>query len=109
MSTVVRMADVFNRAAELLDVCGWVQGQYVAPGGYCLLGATFEAANDLTGLDGGARRLERSDLYARLQAVTTELPHRWNDNKGRTKEAVQEALRDAARQSGDETIDWGAA
>lgn len=87
------IADNYDRAAELLEQYGWVQGKYgdIGTGGFCLMGAIAETSgpnrgyyqfNAIMTATGGA-----------FQGGTT-----WNDFPGRTKEEVIAKLREVAAQ-----------
>jgi hypothetical protein len=83
----VTRADVLERAADLLEEFGWLQGTLGSKeeGGFCLLGSVFTAHRDLTGEDPGTI-LPYPEVGSSI----------WNDQPGRTKEEVIVRLRGAA-------------
>ena len=85
--------EVRERAAQLIEECGWSQGCYVSDaGGYCISGALGRASNAdrLSGLGTPAYREIERELDVHL------LDH-WNDEPGRTVEEVLAALRGTFR------------
>jgi hypothetical protein len=80
--------NVYEKAAQLIEECGWFQGTAVGPGGeLCMLGA-IDSAGELVG-DGGPGL---SRIYADLGLTNVA---NWNDAPDRTKAEVLAKLREA--------------
>lgn len=88
-------AEVFRKAAEVLEQDGWVQGKMHTPDGHCLIGA-LEMALWGRAFDWTIDVEQRGDM-SRLAALFGTFLDRssvikWNDAEGRTKEDVVKAL-----------------
>lgn len=88
------VADVLNKAADLIERDGFVQRMPVHPvsGARCMNRATYEAARFNFGLYWSAR----AEVCAVVGATT---PSYWNDIPGRTQAEVIAALRAAAERA----------
>lgn len=84
------VADVLDSAANWLDKHDWVQGVlFSGENSACMVGATFLVEKDAT------RRVLAQE---RLGNYLVSTPAIWNDQPGRTKQEVLDALRGAAKQ-----------
>jgi hypothetical protein len=82
-------ADVLERAADIIEEVGWIQGEYGdASKGLCILGAIGMAWRSF----GGSFRAV-PDSHALLGLPNAAV---WNDARGRTKQQVVRRLREAA-------------
>lgn len=96
------LTTLFERAIELLQDHGWVQGSYYMPGaGFCLLGALQYALTGRLPLQYSALGISSSTTLNAARMVLGELIYQdtvgtnptrdipsWNDRHGRTKEDV---------------------
>lgn len=91
--TVVTARDVLLHSADLLGEFGWRQGEYgsKADGRMCLVGALFEARDDL-----GVHHDVGERAYSALASATRGTITVWNDHPLRTKAEVVAKLREAA-------------
>lgn len=103
------LADIYRRAAEIIDERGWHQGWYSDPDGQrvCLLGAcavacgaTFDPRNDqpCPEFDDSA---DHKRWFAAWDALTPFVAHlsAWNDAADRTAEDVKALLLEAAEKA----------
>lgn len=99
---VATVADVLDRAADLLEEFGWCQKKAGSKfeGEMCAVGAIMESVDDFTGSWGSVGR----DLYNAACSIQGDASEAtiwplaiWNDAPGRTKAEVVARLRDAAR------------
>lgn len=100
-------ADIFNRAADLIEAEGWFQGMRVQ-GTQCHCAMTaVEQALKMTPAGRDGREADLDVLAAMLTKLLKKtIIHRdvsaviaWNDADGRTKSEVIALLRDAAREA----------
>ncbi|MFI6609294.1 hypothetical protein [Streptomyces sp. NPDC050507] len=105
------IADLFDKAARLLEEKGWTQGAFKVPetGAMCARGALYEAQgcewerSDLPGGDLEPRGFDWSRAHAINDTLTDYVPNEygflphWNDDEGRTAKEVTALLRDVAR------------
>ena len=94
--TPLCVADVLERAADVIVDNGWCQGTFHDNGCYCALGAIAQAcgidgwkANFAEGMTGRAAQKLRNTVHS--EAIDD-----WNDAEGRTQSEVVAALRRAA-------------
>jgi hypothetical protein len=82
-------AKILNKAADLIDLHGWCQGEMQSNQGcYCVLGAINAVTR--TPLRDPARDAVREEIFG--ASISS-----WNDQKGRTVDQVTTTLRNAAR------------
>ena len=94
--------EILDAAADLLEKEGWIQSNLVSPEGRCAIGA-IRRVQDMNGsliqyMFGSPKNpipLQDTPTYV-LQSFLGQAVATWNDQKGRTKEEVVQALRDAA-------------
>ena len=101
------IADVLERAADLIGRNGWTQDAFGEPGGcHCVRGAIAEIA----GIDPRESRHDAETVLAehilghpipRLSCAGSVLV-RWNDTPGRTQSEVVAKLREAAAKAREE-------
>jgi len=98
----VNASEVLNKAADLIEVYGWVQGHAGGLGtGFCAAGAIAWAAGAIA-WTATAKTVEEHDslilsAHVRLrQAIDGRDGIAWNDAPGRTKKEVIQKLREAA-------------
>lgn len=100
-------ADIFNRAADLIEAKGWFQGMRVqGTHCHCAMTAVEEAVLAEGAIDDGERDDRMDVLAAMLSKRLDKTIHRdvsavieWNDADGRTKSEVIALLRDAAKEA----------
>jgi hypothetical protein len=103
MSTTVATSEVLNRAADLIEERGWIQGPFgmrTVTRELCLEGAVRLASGGQTTSDGALLHYLASAPCPAGNAVIAYLgegePWLWNDEPGRTAAEVIEVLRAAA-------------
>lgn len=92
----MKISEMFDKAADLLETRGWNQGAYYATdGSHCLVGALQESS--------GAYRYRREQMLNFNKAhdllliyLNQNSVENWNDTHGRTQEEVIGALRGVA-------------
>lgn len=92
VGTRERASNILYRSADVLMLHGWIQGRPSGPDGFCVLGAI--------GLISGADALEPpTELVSRAlrDVIGRGSLIEWNDDPGRTKSEVIQALQEAAR------------
>jgi hypothetical protein len=103
------LAQVYRRAAEVIDERGWFQGWYADPDGrrVCMLGACAVALGaefETEGRSNGeprvvfARDADNTMWHKAWDGLHTKVHKttKWNDESGRTAEQVKAALLEAA-------------
>lgn len=89
-------SDLLRKAADKIERCGWCQGTaQTYYGSFCALGA-LEHAQHAAGLHISVYFEAVSRLIDLLRLTQPASIATWNDTKGRTKEQVVSAMRDAA-------------
>jgi len=93
-------AEVFRKAAEILETDGWTQGNYHASDGHCALGAIEVALVGKGHFITDDELQRRWDGLGMLFARHLGLPDfhvpSWNDAEGRTQEDVIKGFLTAA-------------
>lgn len=95
------VADVLNKAADLIERDGWCQKHFRGENGeHCLTDALMRAAGCFPGDSFGTKAVS----YGKAYDVLTRRVRRknlvfWNDKPGRTKDEVVVALRAAAERA----------
>lgn len=88
------LADVLNRAADLIERDGWVQGRFRGPNGeHCATDAVVCACEF-------SMVVYNDAVDVLLEAIRRQNLPRWNDEPGRTQAEVVAKLRAAARRGG---------
>ena len=93
----MNVSDYLNKAADIIEEKGWIQGDFETEDGVCV----NRAITLVTWSDRGRPMdIELSDQVRRaLREYLSSAPlslYKWNDKPGRTKEEVLAALRGAA-------------
>lgn len=86
---------ILERAADIVQRCGWHQGGFVrGEWRFCALGAIRKAAAELKGSD-GMRDAAAARLARYLAVAATDLAA-WNDDPAQSADRVIAALRNAS-------------
>ena len=89
-----KSASILRKAANIIEVRGWCQGEYSINGKVCAIGAL----NTASGKGPWDQSANNSRALSAAQSLIGNQPlDEWNDNSVRTKDDVQKLLRQAAK------------